>query len=230
MTSIETTDSKWKSLYKVGGVVALSEVVFFIPISIIAFLIWPPPIEGTVIEWFTIFQENSFQGLVSFDLLYLITNIVLIPVTLALYIALRRTSASLMLIATVAVLVGTVVLIEARPAFEMLSLSNQYAATTTDAQRAIFLAAGQATLAAFNGTAYHVHYILGSIALIIVSFVMLRSTVFSKKTAYIGIVANIIAFGLYVPEIGIYISAFSVVLYWIWYLLIARRFLKLGWS
>jgi hypothetical protein len=230
MTSIETTDSKWKSLYKISGVVALSEVAFFIPISIIAFLIWPPPVNGTVIEWFTIFQENSFHGLVSFDLLYLITNIVLIPVTLALYIALRRTSASLMLIATVAVLVGTVALIAARPAFEMLSLSNQYAAATTDAQRAIFLAAGQATLAAFNGTAYHVHYILGSIALIIVSFVMLRSTVFSKKTAYIGIASNIIAFGLYVPEIGIYISAFSVVLYWIWYLLIARRFLKLGWS
>jgi 2-iminobutanoate/2-iminopropanoate deaminase len=36
----------------------------------------------------------------------------------------------------------------------MLPLSNQYAAATTDAQRAIFLAAGEAMWALFQGTGY----------------------------------------------------------------------------
>lgn len=228
VTDTDTTDSAWKGLYKAGGVAALIAVVVFIPLSIIAFFIWPPPSEGTIIEWFTLFQDNSLQGLLGFDLLYILTNIIMIPVTLALYIALRKTSASYMAIATVAVLIGIVALIAARPAFEMLSLSNQYAASTTDAQKAIFLAAGQAMLAIFYGTSYHVHYILGSIGLLIVSFVMLRSTVFSKKTAYVGIAANVIVFGFYLPQIGTYISAFSVLLYWIWYILIARRLFQLA--
>jgi len=202
--------------------------LFFIPITIIAYIAWPPPFEGTVIDWFKLFQDNSLMGLVGFDFLYLLTNIIMIPVILALYIALRRTSPSFMVIATVAVLIGTVALIAARPAFEMLSLSNQYAAATTDAQRAIFLAAGEVMLAIFHGTAFHVHYILGSIALLIVSFVMLRSNIFTKKTAYVGITANIIVFGLYVPQIGTYISAFSVLFYWIWYILIARRLFQLA--
>ena len=49
-----------------------------------------------------------------------------------------------------------------------------------------------------------------------------------KSTAYMGILANVIALGLYVPKIGVYISIFSVVFLWIWYILIARRLFQLG--
>jgi len=59
---------------------------------------------------------------------------------------------------------------------------------------------------------------------------MLRSEIFGKRTAYVGIVTNIVVFGLYVPKVGIYISLLSVVGYLIWYILIARRLFQLGWS
>lgn len=42
----------------------------------------------------------------------------------------------------------------------MLYLSNQYAAATTEAQRDLFLAAGEAALAAYRGTAFDVYYVL----------------------------------------------------------------------
>jgi hypothetical protein len=60
--------------------------------------------------------------------------------------------------------------------------------------------------------------------------VMLRDRVraFSKATAYWGIAANMVALGYYVPQVGVYISVFSVVFLWIWYVLIARRLLQLG--
>jgi hypothetical protein len=77
-------------------------------------------------------------------------------------------------------------------------------------------------------TAFHVNYILGAVALLIISLVMLRSTIFSNVTAYTGILANVIAFGLYVPTIGILLSLISVVLLEIWYILIARRLFQLG--
>jgi hypothetical protein len=85
-------------------------------------------------------------------------------------------------------------------------------------------------LAQFHGVAYHAHYILGSASLLISSFLMLRSDTFSKATAYVGIVTNIVVFGLYVPGIGVYISMLSVVGYLIWYILIARRLIQLGWG
>jgi hypothetical protein len=95
----------------------------------------------------------------------------------------------------------------------------------------MFLAAGEAMLAIFNGTAFQMHYVLGSVALLISSVVMLRSNVFSKATAYVGIIANVLAFGLYVPKIGVYLSIISVMpFYVIWYILIARRLFQLGWG
>jgi hypothetical protein len=112
----------------------------------------------------------------------------------------------------------------------MFALSDQYAAAATDAERAIFQAAGEAMLALFYGMAYHAHYVLGSASLLISSSLMLRSHTFSKATAYVGIVTNIVVFGLYVPEVGVYISLLSVVGYVIWYILIARRLVQLGWG
>lgn len=135
----ETADSRWKGLYKVGGVAALTMLVL-IPIQIIIFIAWPPP--GTVEGYFTLFQDNWLLGLLNLDLLYMLTNALVVLIYLALYAALRRTSESSMAIALVVGLVGIAAYFASNTAFEMLSLSNQYAAATTDAQRTIFMAAG----------------------------------------------------------------------------------------
>jgi len=37
-------DSGWKLLYRVGGAAALISAVF-IPIQVIVFIVWPPPID-----------------------------------------------------------------------------------------------------------------------------------------------------------------------------------------
>ena len=127
-------------------------------------------------------------------------------------------------------LTGLVCLVPARPIPEMFALSDQWAAATTEAKRAIYQATGQAMLAHFHGIAYHAHYVLGSVSLLISSFLMLRSDTFRRATAYVGIATNIVVFGLYVPEIGVWLSMLSVVGYLIWYILIARRLIRLGWG
>ena len=221
----ETAESNWNWLYKIGGAAALLSVVFF-PIQIIVFLVSPPP--DTVIGWFRLFQDNQLIGLLDLDLLLIVDQVLVILIFLALYAALRRANQSFMAIGLALGLVSAVLFIASNPAFAMLSLSDQYAAAATDAQRAVFLAAGQAMLATWQGSAFHVSYVLGSIAPILISAVMLRSKLFSKATAYLGILANVIALGLYVPIIGVYISVFSVVFLWVWYILLARRFFQLG--
>jgi len=219
----ETADSRWHWLYKIGGAAALISVVV-IPISIVAYFVWPPFPDDILV----VIQEDRLAGLMSLDFLYLLGNFFAIPLFLVLYVTLKRVSESFSAIALALGFVGLLSLVPSRPILEMFAISNQYAAATTDAQRAIYLAAGEAVLALFHGTAFNVHYLLGSASLLISSFLMLRSDIFGKRTAYVGIVTNIVVFGLYVPKIGVYISLLSVVGYLIWYILIARRLFQLG--
>jgi len=225
VTDTDTTDSRWNWLYKVAGMAALLTAVLIV-VQMIVFILWPPP--GTAIETFTLFQDDVLQGFLALDLLYVIDNALLIPILLALYVALRRSNESFMLIAVAFGFVGIAALFASNPAVNMHTLSGQYAAAGTDAQRALFLAAGEAMLAVYTGTAYHVSLILGSVALVILSIVMLQDKRFSKATAYMGILANGLALGLYVPKYGIYFLLFSVLFLLAWYILIARNLFQLG--
>lgn len=226
VTDTETTDSAWKDLYKVGGVVALISLSL-IPIQIIILIVWPSP--DTVAGFFAVFQDNWFLGLLNLDLLYMLSMALVVLIYLALYAALRRASQSLMAIALTLGLVGIAVYFASNTSFEMLSLSNQYAAATTDAQRSVLLAAGEAMLAIYKGTAFDVSYVLGAVVVLIVSVVMLRSNIFSKMTAYMGMLAGVL---MLVPStagtIGLTLALACLVPTAIWLILIARRFFQLG--
>lgn len=225
----QTAGSRWRTLYRIGGVAALISAVF-IPIQVIVFLAWPPPLEGTAKDWFALFQDNRLVGLIDLDVLLVADNVLLIPLMLAFYVLLRRTSESIMAGAVAFGMVGIALFIASNPAFEMLSLSDQYAAATTDAQRSVALAAGETMLATWQGTAFQVAYILGSVAGIAIGAVMLRSSVFGGPTAYMAILGNAVGLGLYIPTVGVYIAVFSVVFLEIWYALVARRLFQFGWG
>jgi hypothetical protein len=216
-------EGRWRSLYRIGAVAALLSVIA-IPLSIVAFFIWPLWPTNILL----VIQENWVAGLMGLDFMYLLSNVLAIPFFLVLYVTLKEVDDGWALIALTLGLLGLVCLVPSRPIPEMFALSDKYAAATTDAGRAIYQAAGEAMLAHFQGMAYHAHYVLGSASLLISSFLMLRSDAFSRATAYVGIVTNIVVFGLYVPAIGVYISMLSVVGYLVWYVLIARRLFQLG--
>src|SRR5918995_3451044 len=148
-------DPRWKPLYRIGAAAALFAVAIYL-IHLIVFIVWGQP--ESALGWFNLFEDNELGGLLAFELLLVVSSVLGIATTLALYVALRRVNESLMAIALVLGLVEAVALIVARPALEMLYLSEQYAAATTDAQRAKFLAAGEAMWATYNGTAFHVGY------------------------------------------------------------------------
>ncbi len=125
----------------------------------------------------------------------------------------------------------------ANTAFSMLSLSSHYAAATTAAQRAQFEAAGQAALtglAVTQGAGLQVANALNAIAGVLISVVMLRSTIFSKVTASVGLVGNVLELGL--PGVSVpFAVAFAIVgiggvLLVIWYILIARQLFLLAQS
>jgi hypothetical protein len=214
MKTISLTHSK-TSTYVAGGIAAILMLAIII-IQMISFMIAPLPYDGTAADWFNIFQQNPLVGLIDFEFLMMIYTLLSIAVGLTLYRILKDVNPYLTSLSMISTVVGVIPFITARPAFEMLHLSHRYAAASTDAERAIFLAAGEATLAAFNGTAFHISYLLGSLGGLLISLVMLKASIFSKATAYIRIASSICDLGLYIPVVGLYISIFSVLFLFIW--------------
>lgn len=221
----DNRSTKWNGLYVIGGLAALFGVAL-VPLQLVVFMTWPPP--STAVEWFALFQSSKVGGLLAFEFLFVVNAVLGIATTLALYVALKQSSESWMVLALAAGLLEAVAFVVARPALEMLFLSDQYAAATTEAQRMLFLAAGETLWATFHGTAFHVGYNLFSIYFLIVPLVMLKTTLFSKTTAYLGILAALLNWGLYVPGIGLVLSMLSVFPLAVWNILIARRLLQLG--
>lgn len=223
----DTTDDAWKSLYRVGGASALIMAGITLT-QAVAFVISPPPLEGTASDWYALFHKSAFLGLLGFEALLIIYVGLSVLVSLALFAALRRTSQSLSAVFLVLSFMGSMAFISARPAVEMLTLSSQYAAATSDTQRATLLAAGTAMLATFHGTAFTVSYALGSITGLVIAGVMLRSRVFGKAIPYLRIASSVLDLGIVVPTIGLFISLVSVMCLLLFNILIGRRLLQLG--
>ena len=83
-------------------------------------------------------------------------------------------------------------------------------------------------LASFEGTAFHLNYILAQLAGIAIGVVVLRSDIFNSKIGWLMIVGNAIGFGLYFPVVGLGLSALAGVVLWVWLVMIARRLLQLA--
>ena len=217
----------WTTLYRLAGVAAVFAALIT-PIAIAVFAIWPPPYDEGAAKWFALLQDNTILGLVSLDLLFVVVSILMIPVMLGLYIALRRVSPSYITLAVVTFFVGLAAFFATNPSVEMLSLSNHYANATTEVQRTAAVGAGDALLAGFEGTAFHVNYILAQLAGIAIGLVILRSGVFSRTIGWLMVVGNAVGFGLYIPVVGLGLSALAGMILWVWMIAMARGFFRIG--
>jgi len=234
--SVEKEDLKWKNLYRIGGMAAILAAVLLL-IEIIVFTIWPQP--TTAIGKFTLLERNKLIGLIDFYLLEFIAYILFIPMFFAIYVALKRFNESYMALAIILAIVGITIFLATNNPFSMLSLSNQYMTATTEAQKSMLLAAGQAMLVNTNQRAvggFNTGFLLISIAGLLYSVVMLHSDIFSKKIAYAGIFAFAISLVdyfrvIFLPSeviLILVIAVLSGILLLIWLILVGRRLMQLG--
>lgn len=172
--------------------------------SVIATFIWPyTPGFASTEDTFVSLHTHRLGALFSLDVPMLVTAPVDILPFAALYVALRRVSESCALIALVLGLMAIALLIPTKPLAELVSLSEQHIAATTETARSQHLAAGEALLSLSGSTAW-INFSLFSItSCLLSSLLMLRSKSFREATAYIGVVNSIFAFGITVPVLTI---------------------------
>ncbi len=243
----QSTDSDWKGLYRVGGVAALIAGVLFrrnLGAEIALFSQHESPV--TVSDWFALLQSNRLLGLAYLNIFDIVNYVLVGLMFLALYVVLRRASRSYMAIAAALGFLGIAVYFASNTAFSMLSLSDQYAGATTEAQRTLLLAAGEAMLVinrfsdpgSHPGTGGYISLLLIAVAGMITSLVMLRSDVFNRATAYVGILASAfdLAYGIayaFVPTVdsellGILFIPAAGLLLMIWHIMVGWRLYQLG--
>ena len=141
-------------------------------------------------------------------------------------------------LALILYLVGTAIYISNNAAIPIFVLSAKYAVATTDAQRTLLAAAGEAILARgedFTPGSFYGFFVTGIIG-IVFSFIMLRGGIFSKTTAYTGILGFLLLsiytiWSTFTPllyNMALIIAVVGGLLSTAWYILVARRLFQLG--
>ena len=187
-------ESQWRGIYMIGGITTIIALI-----GIVLDVIFGSVTGGnlsalpqTAIERFAQFQINPLLGLYNLDLLNIINTMILIPAYFALYAAHRKTNNAYALLALIIFLVGSTIFITTNSALPMLELSRKYSSATTEPQKTLFAAAGEAMLArgTHGSLGVFIGFLLPNIAGLIMSFAMLTGKVFSKATSYLGIAGS----------------------------------------
>jgi hypothetical protein len=213
-------DPRWRPLLLLGAGAALF-VLIMIPIQALVFILSPPP--QTVLEYFELFQRNPLLGLLDLDILLTIDYVAMIPFYLALFVVIRRASATSALVALVFGLFSVVLFLFSREAtLSMLLLSNQYASAATAAEEAALLASGQTLLTLYNGGSFGLSYLLGAVSTLTFSVAMVRHHVFGLLPGIVGIITGVT---MLVPanlgQIGLIVAMLSLIPTALWLTLLS---------
>jgi len=227
-------DKASKNLYRAGGFTAVLFLLYsFVTIIILVFLKGGYPDNAT--ECFNMIEENRFLALLRLDLV----SVIVIPfyylLFYSLYQALRKDYEMISKIALFSILAGVTIFIAGVNIVSILIVSDKYHAATTPEMKQQLLAACEGMLASdmWINTGAIIRGILIETGALVFSVIMLKTRVFSKLTAWVGVLTH--GFDLGSVIIGIFylpvkdlFTAVAGPLYIFWFVLIAIRLFQLS--
>lgn len=191
----------------------------------------PPDAAGI----FTMLHDHKVEGLLRLDLPTILAIPLYYLLFLGLFAALRRVDLSNTILSTSLAIAGTTLVLATPTALPMLRLSELYFAAGTDALKAQYVAAGEAVMAVniWHNTGAVIGAALLQIGAVLICYVMLQGTVFSKGTAWLGLIMHgldllHILFGQLAPTAAVVLMAIAGVMYPFWFFLVGRRLLQLA--
>ncbi len=190
----------WRGLLQIGGIAALLAGLLFrrnlgSELSLLKgfgfFTTGPATPPTTASAWFALLQSDPLVGLTWLNTFDLVNYALVGTMFVALFVTLKHVNRSVMGMVVSLGFIGIAIYFVSNQALPLLSLSHQYAVATTEASRAMLLADGQALLALnqFSSPGRYLSLLFIASAGLLTSIVMLRSNVFNRATAYVGLLA-----------------------------------------
>jgi len=232
-TASAVANSDSRVLYTIGGVTALLQLLTVVAFTVVIATLGPRPVSAE--EWFAIQQDSKLAAVLRGDFITLILIGLYLGTFPALYMALRRVSPVYTALAALFTFIAVTVSFAGESTFSLLRLGDQFAAATSEAQRAQLLAAAEAVMASdlWNSSGAYMSGILLQGAGVMISVVMVRSSDFSKVTAYAGLLANAVDLAQHVmhpfaPSISGVLTTVMGPFYLVWFPMLGRDLLRLG--
>jgi hypothetical protein len=226
--AVSKVDSSWKGVYRVGGVCLFVSGVIFLLVAVFSMIIGAAPGSGQ--EYLLALSSNVQVAKLNFGL-YAISDVLFIPVALALYLSLKQVNKNAMLIAAGLMVMYSIfdLAVTELNSLDAVLLSQQYVHASTEAQQAAYLAAAYFALSTIPIATFFT-YLVSSVGLVIASLVSFRG-VFNKITALLGITAGIEgtigAFYVFFPGLAALLTP-ALIAYGAWGLFAGVRLFKLG--
>lgn len=226
-----TSTFDWAAVCRAAGISAFVFLAYCVATAVQISVLGGPP--STVTEAFSVLQQNKVVGLLRLDF----PTVLVLPLYYLLFLgifgALRDTDRTHAAMGTALVFLGVTLVLAMPTALPLLALSDQYTAATSEAMKAHFLAAGEAVLATdiWHGTGAYMGGIFVQSGAVWISVVMLRGRVFSKATAYVGIVTHgldlaHIVLQPFVPGVGAMLMIIAGLGYPVWLALVGHGLLS----
>jgi hypothetical protein len=222
-------DLSWKGMYRVGGIGLLFFGLIYLTNLTLGIYGGIPGATDSALYLQSLTAHPSL-ALVSYGL-FSLGDFLLVPAVLALYLALKHIAKNTMLLATglMAVFVVVDLAITEANSLTLVALTQHAATATSTTERAAYLASANYALATVALATFY-SWVISSVGILIISIVMLKG-VFTKLTAYLGIVVGIlgIVVGFYVFVPALTIATLPVILaFGIWCVLAGRELYRLG--
>lgn len=231
-----TVDPEGRWLYRVGGVSAIAfAVMYFVIVAIFVPLGGMP--TGGAEGWLKNLAKNStdWAAIISLNVL---TDFLLVPITLALYLALKGVNKSVMLAATAIVFCFPILDLPLTwgTIGSLFELSGQYAAAVNAVQREAVVMAAIYPSAMMDADVLRVYgWLPVNVGILLIGFVMLKG-IFGKGTAYLGVVTGVFgvtatAASFFEPtrSLSFILIGLTAVIHAVWSLSAGFQLCKLGW-
>lgn len=233
MEGFKNTRENQTLAYRLGAWSCVLLMVYTLATILVVALIGGPP--QSVEECFNMLKENRIGGLLRLDLLTMFIMPFYYVLFYAIYTSLKEINYSLMSISALFIFAGVTIFLSAPSVFSYLRLSDGYWLAQTESAKQNFISAGEAILASdiWNGTGPRISGLMVQSGAVAMSLIMLRSSGFSKFTAYTGIITHgldllHIIFAFFIPAIANGIMGVAGVLYLLWFPLMTVALFKLS--
>jgi hypothetical protein len=225
-----------KNLYRLGAIaplVTLSLYIIQTLVIILGDMFWEP-FPTTVESWLQLFGRNKILGLFYLNALDIVSISLLGIMFLALYRALKAYDRVLMPIAAGFAFIGITVFTATRSlTLSVLGLSDQYAAASTETQKTLIAAAARVLDALGIATPQTTGFFFMAAAVFILSLVIVKSGIFNRFTAYVGVLTAVITFisdaGLLLfASVSAVLMGISGLFWLVWYMAVSIGLFKLA--